>query len=60
MHTESLVTNAHLLGREAYILQALFLIGGKTEILLKESLFVGSAYIVLCFELAELYQVRVV
>ena len=60
MHTESLVTNAHLLGGETYILQALFLIGGKTEILLKESLFVGSAYIVLCFELAELYQVRVV
>ena len=49
MHTESLVTNAHLLGREAYILQTLFLIGGKAEILLKESLFVGSAYIVLCF-----------
>ena len=60
MHTESLVTNAHLLGGEAYILQALFLISGKTEILLKESLFVGSAYIVLCFELAEFYQVRVV
>ena len=60
MHTESLVANPHLLGREAYILQALFLIGGKTEILLKESLFVGRAYIVLCFELAELYQVRIV
>ena len=60
MHTESLVTNAHLFGREAYILQALFLISGKAEILLKESLFVGSAYIVLCFELTELYQVRVV
>ena len=60
MHTESLVTNAHLLGGETYILQALFLISGKTEILLKESLFVGSAYIVLCFELTELYQVRVV
>ena len=60
MHTESLVANAHLLGRETYILQALFLISGKTEILLKESLFVRSAYIVLCFELAELYQVRVV
>ena len=49
MHTESLVTNAHLLGGETYILQALFLISGKAEILLKESLFVGSAYIVLCF-----------
>ena len=49
MHTESLVTNAHLFGRETYILQALFLIGGKTQILLKESLFVGSTYIVLCF-----------
>ena len=60
MHTESLVTNAHLLGREAYILQALFLISGKAQILLKESLFVRSTYIVLCFELAELYQVRVV
>jgi len=60
MHTESLVTNAHLLGGETYILQALFLIGGKAEILLKESLFVGRAYIVLCFELTELYQVRVV
>ena len=49
MYTESLVTNAHLLGRETYILQALFLISGKTEILLKESRCVGSAYIVLCF-----------
>ena len=60
MHTESLVTNAHLLGRETYILQTLFLIGGKAQVLLKESLFVGSAYIVLCLELTELYQVRVV